>query len=818
MAEETITYPIDNKRAYLDKLGLSTYDSKIKGHVSTAISEEAALLNESIDSLENTVADLSVTVTELPKKVISSISLNSSSTSSITSKNGVLNLTAGTNISLAEESNGVTITNTYVLPKAAADVLGGVKVGENLTFADDGTLSLTKNNVTGALGFTPLSASTKYAASSTVGGSANSAEKLNTNAGSLTQPIYFENGVPVATTYALNKTVPADAEFTDTKVTEVGNHYIPIKSDTYTATASSTTKAAWGSTSFITGVTLGKDAAGHITGLEVSSIQFPSLPTKSDIGLGNVENTALSTWAGSKNITTLGTITTGTWNGSAITSDYIGSHTHTIANVTGLQDALDSKSDSTHTHPYAGSLTAGGAANSANKLNTDAGNATTPVYFKDGIPAALSYTIEKSVPADALFTDTIYTHPESGVTAGSASEGGTARTLSYGGTFNIPSVTFDKYGHVTAYGKTTLTLPESDNTWRDIWVNGSSIDNATLKLAAGTHVTLSTVDGVTSISATLEGSSYTFETGTTNGTFNVTPDSGNTQPVAIYGLKALAYKDSLTYSDVGALPDTTKYITSITKSGDTLTITPSEGSAITFTGRTYSNATTSTAGLMSSSDKSKLDGIKEGAQVNVIEKVQVNGSELTITDKTVNVVVPTKTSDITNDSDYITVTEVDNKLTSAMTYKGSKDYYAVLPESNNKVGDVWNVVDYDSSKTNWGHNYAWNGTSWDDLGGNVDLSNYYTKTQSDSNYLAAGTLYAASSTKGGSASSAVKLDSSAGSTSTPVYFSSGKPTACSYSFNTTEPTTTSDDTTIPTSKAVFNAILTAVGKAIAASY
>ena len=40
--------------------------------------------------------------------------------------------------------------------------------------------------------------------------------------------------------------------------------------------------------------------------------------TKSDVGLGNVENTALSTWAGTSNITTLGTITTGTWSGTEI--------------------------------------------------------------------------------------------------------------------------------------------------------------------------------------------------------------------------------------------------------------------------------------------------------------------------------------------------------------------------------------------------------------------------------------------------------------------------------------------------------------------
>ena len=39
---------------------------------------------------------------------------------------------------------------------------------------------------------------------------------------------------------------------------------------------------------------------------------------KAAVGLPNVENTALSTWAGSANITTLGTIGTGTWQGTAI--------------------------------------------------------------------------------------------------------------------------------------------------------------------------------------------------------------------------------------------------------------------------------------------------------------------------------------------------------------------------------------------------------------------------------------------------------------------------------------------------------------------
>ncbi len=50
-----------------------------------------------------------------------------------------------------------------------------------------------------------------------------------------------------------------------------------------------------------------------------------SIPSKSDIGLGSVENTALSTWAGSASISTVGTITSGTWQGMAVDDTYVAS-------------------------------------------------------------------------------------------------------------------------------------------------------------------------------------------------------------------------------------------------------------------------------------------------------------------------------------------------------------------------------------------------------------------------------------------------------------------------------------------------------------
>lgn len=49
----------------------------------------------------------------------------------------------------------------------------------------------------------------------------------------------------------------------------------------------------------------------------------PHSVDSADVGLGNVENTALSTWAGTSNVTTLGTVSTGVWQGTAIGSTYI---------------------------------------------------------------------------------------------------------------------------------------------------------------------------------------------------------------------------------------------------------------------------------------------------------------------------------------------------------------------------------------------------------------------------------------------------------------------------------------------------------------
>tara|TARA_R100001510_G_scaffold54843_1_gene58035 strand:- start:2038 stop:5178 length:3141 start_codon:yes stop_codon:yes gene_type:complete len=61
---------------------------------------------------------------------------------------------------------------------------------------------------------------------------------------------------------------------------------------------------------------------------------------KSDLSLNNVENTAISTFAGTSNITTVGTIGTGTWQGTAIASAYLDADT---AHLSGTQTFTGAK-------------------------------------------------------------------------------------------------------------------------------------------------------------------------------------------------------------------------------------------------------------------------------------------------------------------------------------------------------------------------------------------------------------------------------------------------------------------------------------------
>lgn len=138
-------------------------------------------------------------------------------------------------------------------------------------------------------------------------------------------------------------------------------------------------------------------------------------------------------------------------------------------------------------------------------------------------------------------------------------------------------------------------------------------------------------------------------------------------------------------------------------------------------------------GLMSKEDFSKLSGIATGAQVNVVESVKVNGAALTpdankavdvtvpvlgvskngtpitpdTTTKVVDVTVPTKVSDLTNDSNFQTDTEVDASIAAAIADVVQFDYEVVqaLPATGAK-GTIY-LVSNSGTGTNIYDEYIW---------------------------------------------------------------------------------------------------------------
>lgn len=83
-------------------------------------------------------------------------------------------------------------------------------------------------------------------------------------------------------------------------------------------------------------------------------------------------------------------------------------------------------------------------------------------------------------------------------------------------------------------------------------------------------------------------------------------------------------------------------------------------------------------------EKNKLSGIASGAQANVIESVKVNGTALTPSAKSVDVTVPTKVSQLTNDSGFQNATQVNSTIEG----KGYQTQSQVQSLINSAVGNI----------------------------------------------------------------------------------------------------------------------------------
>lgn len=133
-------------------------------------------------------------------------------------------------------------------------------------------------------------------------------------------------------------------------------------------------------------------------------------------------------------------------------------------------------------------------------------------------------------------------------------------------------------------------------------------------------------------------------------------------------------------------------------------------------------------------EKTKLTGIEEGAQVNILESVSVNGTALTPTSKGVDIAVPTNNNELTNGAGYQTASDVSSAITAALADVTSFEFEVVqtLPAQGVK-GTIY-LVPNSGAGTNVYDEYIWISTdgetySFELLGQKeLDLTNYWNGT------------------------------------------------------------------------------------------
>ena len=360
---------------------------------------------------------------------------------------------ASTGLSLSKD-------NKFSINAATSSTIGGVKIGSGITVDTGGTISLTKTNVTNALGYTPPKADTNttYTFTNGTGGTftvkasnsdsgqtvsvgvpakasaatsaetaatAATAEKVGTaTVGGASQPIYLSGGKPTKCTYTLAQSVTSTSKLTDhlynagegLKLTtgttadtfslsaatsstiggvKIGNN-ISITSGTISLTKANVTTAlgytpptADTNTHYTTGLIVGNSSSS--TGNTAVTTNGVFLNLKDD---NNIRNSHKIVGGGATTVTSDsgGSITIHSTDTIYTLSRNVNNHAKiSLTSVNGSDDITIDNVEN---------------AGTATRLSTStAGGETQPVYFDGGIPKPLKYTIGKSVPSDAVFTD-----------------------------------------------------------------------------------------------------------------------------------------------------------------------------------------------------------------------------------------------------------------------------------------------------------------------------------------------------------------------------------------------------------------------------
>lgn len=98
--------------------------------------------------------------------------------------------------------------------------------------------------------------------------------------------------------------------------------------------------------------------------------------------------------------------------------------------------------------------------------------------------------------------------------------------------------------------------------------------------------------------------------------------------------------------------------------------------------KTYNIATSEEAGLLSSANLNKINGLEEGAEKNLITKIKRNGTLVNVSNKEVDITVPTKISELVDDKDFVNKTTVQKLISDARHMK--KEIVAEKPSTGDE--------------------------------------------------------------------------------------------------------------------------------------
>lgn len=143
--------------------------------------------------------------------------------------------------------------------------------------------------------------------------------------------------------------------------------------------------------------------------------------------------------------------------------------------------------------------------------------------------------------------------------------------------------------------------------------------------------------------------------------------------------------------------------------------------------KTYNVATSEEAGLLSSANLNKINGLEDGAEKNIITKIKRNGTLVNISNKEVNITVPTKISELVDDKDLVNKTTVQKLISDARHMK--KEIVAEKPSTgdDNTIYLVGPKGDGDNVYEEW----LFINSKWEKVGDTsteVNLDGYLKET------------------------------------------------------------------------------------------